>query len=53
MNVRVIFKGDHFQHEEHQEGLDPKRTLGNLETWQSMGAFHGVHHYGQGNCQVG
>ena len=27
-------------------------TSGNLETWQSMGAFHGVHHYRQGNCQV-
>ena len=25
-------------------------TSGNLETWQSMGAFHGVHHYGQ--CQL-
>jgi hypothetical protein len=28
-------------------------TSGNLETWQSSGAFHGVHHDEQGNCQVG
>ena len=26
---------------------------GNLETLQSIGVFHGVHYYGQGNCQVG
>ena len=28
-------------------------TSGNLETWQSMGVFHGVHHDGQNHCQVG
>ena len=49
-------KGDHFQHEEHQEGLDPEREVrspmdfGNLETWQSVDAFHGVHHDGQRHC---
>ena len=26
-------------------------TTGNLEAWHSFGAFHGVHHDGQGNCQ--
>jgi hypothetical protein len=39
--------------------LDPKREvrspmdLGNLKTWQSMDAFHVVHHFGQSHCQVG
>ena len=28
-------------------------TSENLETWYNLGAFHGVHHDGQGNCQVG
>ena len=28
-------------------------TSENLETWQSMDAFHGVHHDGQDNFQVG
>jgi hypothetical protein len=34
-------KGNYFNHEKHQEGLDPKREvrrtkdLGNLETWQN------------------
>ena len=52
-------KGDYFQHEEHQEGLDSEREVrspmdyGEFGDWQSMGVFHGVHHYGQGNCQVG
>ena len=27
-------------------------TSGNLETWHNLSAFHGVHHDGQGNCQV-
>ena len=33
--------------------MDPEREvrspsdLGNLETWQSLGALHGVHHEGQ------
>jgi hypothetical protein len=29
------------------------QTAGNLETWQSLGAFNGVHHNGQSHCQVG
>ena len=49
-------QGDHFQHEEHQEGLDPEREVRspmdfrNLETWQGVDAFHGVHHDGQRHC---
>ena len=52
-------KENYFKHEEHQEDLDPKGEVRspmdfrNLETWHNFGAFHGVHHDGQGNCQVG
>jgi hypothetical protein len=28
-------------------------TSGNLETWQSLGEIHGVHHIGSCHCQVG
>ena len=53
-------KGNHFKHEEHQEGLNPEREVrspmdfgefGDLAKY--MSAFHGVHHEGQRYCQVG
>jgi FtsZ-binding cell division protein ZapB len=46
-------KRNYFNHEKHQEGLDPKREVrspkdlsGNLETWQSWDVYHGIHHSG-------
>jgi hypothetical protein len=45
-------KGNYFNHEKHQEGLDPEREvrspkdLGNLETWQIWDVYHGMHHIG-------
>ena len=45
-------KGNYFNHEKHQEGLDPEREVsgpkdnGNLETWQSWDVYHGIHHIG-------
>jgi hypothetical protein len=45
-------KGDYFNHEKHQEGLDSEREVrspkdyGNLETWQNRDVYHGIHHIG-------
>jgi hypothetical protein len=45
-------KGNNFNHEKHQEGLDPEREVsgpkvtGNLETWQIWDVYHGIHHIG-------
>ena len=44
-------KENHFKYEEHKKVWIPKEkefvwTMGNLETWKSMGVFHGVHHDG-------
>jgi hypothetical protein len=36
-----------------KEKWEVRWTTGNLETWHSLGAFDGVHHDRQGNCQVG
>jgi hypothetical protein len=43
-------KGDRLKHEEHQEGLGPKREVtslkdyDNLETWQNLDVYHGIQH---------
>ena len=46
-------KGNNFNHEKHQEGLDPEKEVsgpkvisGNLETWKSWDVYHGIHHIG-------
>jgi hypothetical protein len=45
-------KGNNFNHEKHQEGLDPEREVRspkdfrNLETWQIWDVYHGIHHIG-------
>jgi hypothetical protein len=45
-------KGNNFNHEKHQEGLDSEREVrspkdgGELETWQSWDVYHGIHHIG-------
>jgi hypothetical protein len=43
-------KGDHLKYEEHQEDSGPKREVTslkdyeNLETWQNLDVYHGIHH---------
>jgi hypothetical protein len=45
-------KENYFNHEKHQEGLDPEREVrspkdvGNLESWHNWDVYHGIHHNG-------